>query len=73
MVAVLVDKSSLGSDDMRYAGAPGSAADMSVDISNSQKSTRSSATADIVHNASTQGHSRSSVVVPIDAAYMTYC
>jgi len=37
-----------------------------------QQSTRSSATAEIARDADAdiQGHSRSSVVVPIDAAYM---
>ena len=37
--------------------------------------TRSSATAEIVRDAETaiQGHSRSSVVVLIDAAYMSSC
>jgi len=33
--------------------------------------TTSSATAEIVCNVAIQGHSRSSVVVPIDTAYMT--
>ena len=33
--------------------------------------TRSSATAEIVHDAAIHGHSVSSVVVPIDTAYVT--
>ena len=33
--------------------------------------TRSSAAAEIARDAAIQGHSRSSVVVPINAAYMT--